>query len=76
MTVTVKENLERIIKGIENAEQFNSEYPWREKGDDYTISMSKKSFNELKPYIPSWIEYVIVDEAPSCYRIVFWRKIK
>lgn len=73
MNLRIRKELERVIKGIENAEQFDREYPWKEKGKDYTASFGKTTFNEVKKHLPDGIKYVVVSETPKCYTVCFWR---
>lgn len=73
MNLRIRKELERILKGLENAEQFDREYPWKEKGKDYTTSFGKTTFNEVKKHLPDGIKYVVVVETPNCYTVTFWR---
>lgn len=71
--MNTKKEIERIITGIEHAQQFNRDYPWKEKGRDYSACYSKITFNELKKHLPDEIKYVVVNETPNCCTVVFWR---
>lgn len=73
MNLRIRKELKRIIAGIENAEQFNRDYPWKEKGRDYSACYSKMTFNEVKKHLPEEINYSIVSESTNCCTVTFWR---
>ena len=70
MNLRVKEELERIIKGIEKSEEIYKDSSYRE----YTTAIHKTVFIELKKYLPSEIEYLIIDDTPNYYKVEFWRE--